>query len=478
MASARITFNPNSSPGERAQLSGSRLINAIVEKLGTGEVIVKRAPGLTRAWTSSGSTSHCRGMVKVNETTILALYNDFVDSVSLDGDGNPVPTFRGVLSGTDLVTLAINNATTPDIVGVSPERGAFVLSTTGAPSDYPDADVGFPVSVCFVDGYFFFAYGNGVCRASGLNTTTINTLDSVVAQARPGGLVRCVGFNGQLFLFGHDFCEVFQNTAEPSGFPFSRATVIQAGLASVNAIAGFEGSFPSVLMWVSPTNIVYRLDGYQPTRISTPDVDRDLQKLTDKSGLRCFAFMNNGHAFFVMKCDEWCWVYDLTTGTWQERQSYGSNTWRAEQSLYAFGDWLLGDNATGKIFNPSNDAYDEDGDPLVYDVTSLPVDDFPQRQTVARADFQIAPGSGIADSSLPQAVDPTILISWSDDSGATFGRPVSRSLGKQGDYNRRIVVNRCGRTKAYGRQWNFVVSDPVYAGILGGVMFDTVQAAF
>ncbi|MBS1725028.1 MAG: hypothetical protein JSS66_18975 [Armatimonadetes bacterium] len=475
MAAAPIRFAANSSPGERAQLSGSRLINAIVEQLGTKDVIVKRAPGLKRYAVSN--FTHCRGLIAVNDSTALVLYDQFVQSITLIG-GVPTLSDRGFLAGDDLVTLARNNATVPDIVGVSPERGAFVLSTTGAPADYPDPDVGFPVSVCFIDGYFFFAYRSGQCVASGLNTTTVNPLDAVVAESHAGGLLRGVAFNGQLLLFGPSFCEVWQNTANATAFPFSRATVIQQGLAATNAIAGYEDGFTSTLVWVSSTNIVYQLNGYSPVRISTGDIERDLQNLTDKSSLRCFAFMNNGHAFIVVKSDAWTWVFDAMTTTWQERKSYQSETWRAERSVYAFGDWLLGDDSNGVLYRPDNLTYDEDGKPLVFDVTSLPVDDFPQRQTVARADFEVVPGTGRADGLDETVTDPTMWISWSDDSGATFGRPVTRKLGQQGKYGRRVSINRCGRTNAYGRQWNFKVSDPVFAGIMGGVMQDTTQAMF
>lgn len=478
MASGAIKFSANSSPGERAQLSGSRLINAIVEQLGTGEVLIKRAPGLKRFSKSAGGYTHCRGMIEANDSTLLVMYDDYVESVTLDASGNPVHEFRGLMSGTDIVTLAKNNAATPDIVGVSPDRGAFILSATGAPAEYPDSDVGFPVSVCFGDGYFFFAYGDGSCIASGLNTTAVDPLDSIVAESHSGGLVRGVWFNGLLFLFGKKGTEVWQNTANPTGFPLSRSTVIPAGLVGVNAIAGYQSEFTSALVWVSPTNIVYQMNGYSPVRISTHDVERDLQKLADKSSLRCFVAMNNGHAFVVLKSDSFTWVFDLLTATWQERASHNSKRWRAECSVYAFGDWLLGDETNGKLYRLDNRTFNEDGDTLVWDVTSLPVDDFPMRQTVARADFAFTVGVGNAEGETDQEIDPTVLISWSDDSGARYGRPVERKLGKQGDYRRRVAINRAGRTRALGRQWNFKVYDAAFVGITGGAMHDTLPAPF
>ena len=52
MKQAAIKFAANSSPGERSQLSGARLINAIVEKLGTGTGYRQTRPGLKKYSTS------------------------------------------------------------------------------------------------------------------------------------------------------------------------------------------------------------------------------------------------------------------------------------------------------------------------------------------------------------------------------------------------------------------------------------------
>ena len=477
MKQAAIKFAANSSPGERSQLSGARLINAIVEKLGTEQILVKRAPGLRTYANSSGSYSHCRGIIEVNSNNALVVYNEYVESIST-ASGSPVNAVRGFLPGNDLVTLAKNNATNPDIVCVSPQNGAYVLTTTGEPTEYPDSDVGRPNSVCFLDGYFFFSYRTGQCIASGLNTTAINPLDSAVMESNSGGMYRVVPFNESLYMCGPDGMEQWVNNANPSGFPFSRSAVIPSGVIGTNAITGFESGFTKSLIYVGTTNMVYQLNGVTPIRISTHDVERDIQNLADKSTLRCFVAMNNGHAFVVIKSPYWAWVFDMLTTSWQERQTYGSDTWRAEQSAYVFGDWLMGDAENGKLYRLDNNTYSEDGATLAFDVTSLPVDEFPQRMTVARADFALAAGTGRADGSTDQIIDPSVWISWSDDSGATYGDPVERKIGQQGEYSNRIYVNRCGRTRALGRQWRILVTDPVFAGIQGGVMQDTVQALF
>jgi hypothetical protein len=462
-----IAFPTVSEDADKPNISAGRIINGILEQAQNGDVLRLRAPGLKRLITPAGTYTKCRGMIDANGSTLLAVYDGFVEAIT--GSGASATTL-GPLAGDDIVTLARNNAATPDVVCVSPQEGAFELSSGGAPVSYTDPDVGSPLSVCFGDGYFFFVYGDGSCIASGINTTAINALDVATAESSPDGLLRGVFFRGQLFLMGPSTIEVWQNTAEPTGFPFSRATVIQRGLAGTNAVAGWEGNFTSRLIWVGSDNIVYALNGYEPVRISHHSIEHDLQRLTNKTSLNCFVFMNNGHPFWVMKSDLWTWVYDLLTSTWQERASYGRANWRGECSHYMFGDWLIGDDAGGYIFRPDAATFKEDNDRLVWSIESQASKNFANRMSIPRADFFFSAGQGNISGELLSDADPQVLISWSNDGGATFGNPLERYLGKGGKYNERVTVNRTGQAGVYGRKWRLQVSDPVYIALVGGTM--------
>lgn len=464
-----IQFGSMSSPGETGRTSNSRLINCILEQLQDGTINHKRAPGMRRFITSAGGNVHTRGMIAANSNTLLVVYDGRVESVSLSS-GETHSAVGGALSGSDLVTMARNNAASPDIVCVSPANGAFTINAAGAVSPYPDANVGSPKSVCFGDGYFFFTYGDGSCIASGLNSTSINPLDSIKAESQSGPILRGVFHRGLLFLFTQSTIEVWQDTANPTGFPFSRSAVIQRGIMSANAVAGWEDRFPAQLMWVGPDNIIYKMNGYEPSRISTHDVEHDLQALSDKSDVRCFVAMNNGHPFFFVKSSRFTWAYDLLTSTWQERHSYGLARWRGEQSCFMWDDWIIGDELTGYGFRLDNSTYSEDTDLLVWDVTSQPAKGFPNRYAVARADFDFVTGMGVTGGNPNTSADPKVMVSWSDNGGVTFGFPLARKLGKSGEYNSRVTVLRAGQATSYGRQWRLQVSDPVYVGLLGGDM--------
>jgi hypothetical protein len=463
---------PRAPSKDQPQRAGiGRLTNAIIEQLADGQVIYKRAPGLSSFASSASGSLHCRGFVLANTSTVLVVFNGYVEAITIAG-GLPVMTALGPLDGTKIVSLAVNNKTpTPDIVVVT-ENGAFYLSASVAPAAYPDVNIGSPNSVTFGDGYFFFTYGNGVCQASALNGTAINLLNRIIVNSASDGLVRGIWFAQTLFLFTPSRCEAWSDTANPTGFPFSRSAVIPRGLINAQAIAGFESDFTSSLIWVGSDSVVYLMQGYSPYRLSTNDMERRIQAVVDKTTLRANVYMQDGHAFWQLSSSDFTFVYDLTNSVWQERVSYGQAFSRIEQSIYfpAAGKWIAGDYATGSIGVIDGNTYSEYGAALQWDLVSLPSVQFPARMVVARADFNFIAGTGQPMGTGQTATDPVVAISWSEDGGAKFKMPIVRPLGEGGLNGNVIQVLRSGQTTRYGRVWRLQVSDPVYVGLLSATM--------
>jgi hypothetical protein len=260
-----IPFPLSSAPGATPQESAGRLINCYAEPLGKvieadkktapPQVVWHKCPGLSLFKTSAAQTG-IRGQLLVDNTLYVAWSGKAASYTSSGVE----TVLTGSLTGTGKVFWARNNAGTPDIVCVDPANGAFSKSG-GAIIPFADTDVGSPNSVCFMDGFFHFTYGDGTLQASGLNAVTISTLDKTTAQSKPGGLTRAVPFNGQLVALGPNFGEVYANTANPTGYPFTRSYVLQRGLISPYAIAGHEDGFGSSLIWAADDNSVVQANG-------------------------------------------------------------------------------------------------------------------------------------------------------------------------------------------------------------------------
>lgn len=399
--------------------------------------------------------------------------------VVIDSAGNIITA--DALPGEDRVQFSRNNKSpTPDVVATT--ALASYICTTSSVTEIVDADLISVISNCFQDGYTFFGAASGEVQASAINdASSVDALDITTAEAKAGNLRRVISYEQHLLVMCSTWIEAYRNTANPTGFPFSRVAVINRGLASPYAVAGYQDGFGKALAWVGDDNGVHILDGYSATRISTPDIDSDIEAVTDKSELEMSCYISEGQAFVVVSSDSWTWEYNLATQRWNERKSRLAtgaqlNRWRATGDIvFAFGKWLTGDSQSGKLLEITSTVRKEDADPLVVRIESAPAQDFPRGIAVPRADFNFAPGTGRATGEQPIETDPQVMIDWSDDGGLVWSNPLFRALGKQ-DTNPMVTVLRTGRTKQQGRRWGVSISDPVYVALLGGDMQGIQQA--
>lgn len=470
MARIAVPFPPASAKGKFAE-SGGRLINAYPEKLPDGRTKTSRVPGI-RAIIETTDYSHCRGAIEINGVVLAALDERLV-TISLS-DGTYTLTDIGALSGEETVYFARNNKSpTPNIVAVTDSTAYEIDMTTGA-SAYPDSDVGSPNSVFFLGGYLVFGYGNARMRSTGLNDTSINTLDTAFAESKPDGLLRVVALGKNLYACGPQTIEIWPNTGNPTGFPFSYLGTIPRGIAGPDAIAGYENDWTNTLIFAGSDNVVYRINGNIPEPISSPPVSKDLERLADKTTLRAMVYEHEGHSIWAMSCPEWTWCYDVSTGSWFERASYDRVNWRASAAVKCFGKWVIGDDTTGKFGVIDPDYGLEFGDALTATVVSATMSGFPSRAAVTRLDLDIMAGAGEAPGADPIETNPVASVSWSHDGGVTFGSPVIREIGPQGKYKQGVRVNRLGAASAKGFQVKVAIADPVAVSLFGGQV--TVEA--
>jgi len=472
MVAPPIPWPLSSSPGANVQESAGRLINCYAEPLGQDveatkklappRVVWRKCPGLS-LFAASAQTGF-RGAILV-DSTFYAAWSGKVSAFTSLG----VETLlTGSLTGTEKVFFARNNKVgSPDVVCVAPQTGAFSV-LVGSVISFADPDIGSPNSVGFLDGYFIFTYGDGTIQASGLNDVTIATTDKTKEQAKPGGLIRGLPFNGQYYVFGPNFGAVYVDTANPVGFPFTRSYVIQRGLISPYAIAGQENGFGSALIWVADDFSVVQANGTpNPLKISPPDLDRLIALVPNKTTLEASVYISQGHPKWVISCPTFTWEFDLGSQKWNERASYLQTRWRAVSGHNAFGQWIVGDTQGGRLLKVDQTALDEFGNPLIMQMDSGPVIGFPSRTKVGKADFNFITGVGIATGVDPIATNPKVGISWSNDGGITYSNEFVRELGRQAT-DSRIAMVRTGMTSTHGRRWRMKISDPIYAGFLGG----------
>jgi hypothetical protein len=185
------------------------------------------------------------------------------------------------------------------------------------------------------------------------------------------------------------------------------------------------------------------------------------------------AYRVAGNAFWQLSCSDWTWVFNCNSPGWFERQSDGSDRCRfTGGAVYSFGRWFVGDTDTSNLLEVTDDVQTEADAPLTATIISPSVNSFPNRVRCARADFNL-----VVPAVTAETTGPTIDISWSDDGGATFSNPYTRSLGNStSDTIRRINVFNTGYSKPIGRRWKLVCTDPVNFALLGGDMEPEVRS--
>ena len=471
----QIPFPAMSAPGAKRQETGGKLINCFVrEAEGAAAVpyVYRRSAGLAALATISAHTG-CRGQIQ-SGSILLHVLGDRVYSIGLSG-GTYTATSLGALSGTDRITVAQNNASTPNIVAVC-DAGTFNLFTGSAPTSFADGDLPVTNSVTVLDGYFIWSTEAGVIWASDLNSVSV---DSNSFEGLPEGhLSRVVEHNNELFAFGDWGFRVYRN-AGTSPFPLEYIGVKRdVGIFGTHTIAGFQEGWSDALIFAGADNRVYRMEGYTPIPISTPDVSRDLEAVATRDNVVADAYMAEGDAFFVLtNPGVWTWEYNLTTGLWNQRRSEGYDDWRMRCSVRAFDKWVCGDAITGDLGTVALTHRSEYGNDLKMQLYSGVMHEFPRKIGVNSAYFRFTAGQGDADGLNPIQTDPVARISWSLNGGATFGNPVVRALGAEGDYKDTIRVGRTGLSNSKGVQYLLEISDQVHVGFMGAEADVDVRAA-
>jgi len=463
---ADIPFPTSSDPGIKPQDGGGRLINAYCTKSPQGARFPfqwRRTAGLRSALTLGHSVN--RGMIEVGGY-VLAAQQAQVYAITYSG-GVYSSTALGNLTGSLPVTMAKNGKTpSPDIVCVTSEGGASVLSLSSAPVNYPDADLPTPNSVACHKNYFVFTLGDGRIFASDINSTAVSSSSYTTAT---GNLRRGVSFDNDFIAFGKDFFEIYRDVGA-TPFPFEFAGIVRRGLAGTHAVSGWEEGGADRLQWVADDDTVVRYNGAaNPVVVSNDAVSRAIAGASDKSLLEASVYTVSGTSFWVLTSpSEWTWEMNLSSGEWNEKESTGLECWRARRTVRAFEKWLAGDRDTGDLYEIDPTYYKEGANALVWDVTSGCFAAFPFRLDSPNADFDFTAALGNAAGVDPIETNPRLTLYVSRDGGYSYGNGLLRNLGQQGQSGVRVRSGNMGEAKAKGYRVRLVVSDPVPIVFQGG----------
>lgn len=419
----RITPALQSSQARSRPWSGARLVNAFAEMAEgdkASEFAVMAIPGLVVFSTIAGQ--QVRGMHVMDGVPYVVVGTTLV---SLASDGST--TNLGTVGGSLPVQMA-DNGTQLAIQGGALNNQGYVLSSGTLYTGIANLP---PVSgVVYVGGYFLWpVFDSDQFIISSLTDGLLyDPLDVATVEGDPDNIVGVSVLQLEVLFSGSRSTEVWWNSGN-ADFPFERQgnTFIERGCFDRDSIVKIDNS----VHFVGEDRIVYRLNGYLPTRISTHGIEYQLARA---SWFRAFTYTADGHKFYVLNTDIGTFVYDMATGAWHDRRSLGRDNYRVGSSIVCYDRTLMGDAYAGLIYYADIDVNTENGDVIPVEVTIPSLQTDRLKATLYAYELQCQTGVGTSLDS-----DPQVILQWSKDGGNTWSAELTRTLGAVGEYLTRCI---------------------------------------
>lgn len=325
---------------------------------------------------------------------------------------------------------------------------------TGVFSQITDADFPECSFVTFLDGYFIVPKnGTPNFYISALyDGLSWNALDYSNASGNPDNLVCAKAESGILWLPGNISTEVFQDTGA-AAFPLERipGAIIQTGCASGYTVQSLDNSIFMLGIDDLGRGVVWRSNGLSIRRVSTQAIESIIATSPDLSGSYAYVYHERGHAFYCLNVRglSTTLCFDASTESWHERQYYDkiTNTYQQHRaSCHFFFDQknLIGDRINGKIYRQSHDIYDFAGEEIHRSRTAPHLASEKQNNSFSSFELDMETGVGLQ---FGQGSDPQIMMQYSNDGGRTWSNERWTSVGRVGEYKKRVRWNRCGSAR-------------------------------
>lgn len=459
-----LSLGLKSAPARLGHMGACRLINMYAEEAGPEAKypwVLYGADGfdLFSTLTDGGAI---RGIYAVSDNEALVLSGRLLFRV----DSTGTATVVGGIPSDGLVTIDRNRVRPPQVAIVC--DGLYFVYQGGTLTQITDADLPAATSVTSLNGYFVFQHADGRITASDLDDDEVTALSFATASANPDGGVRVWTRGQDLISFGQRSTE-FWGDVGGDPFPFQRTTSIDVGLLAARSVANVD----QTCAFVAHDGTVRLLNGYQAVKISSAEVQLLIAAESSADNISACGWTYRGHTFYSVSGSTWTRVYDASTGLWHERSSYALPRWRVDQAAQFGRQIIFGDYATNKLYKLNPATYTEAGNHMIATAQLPPTHAEPYRVAHHALFVDVAPGVGLvsADGSL---ANPSIMMDYSDNGGATWSTQRTGALGAAADYLRRVRFNRLGMARS--RTYRLSISAAVPRAI-GGVYLGQERGA-
>lgn len=464
-------------------LDAEETINYIVEKAQSQGAqnesgALLPTPGFTR-WSVTGGPTGCRGFIYAADSRFLAVYGARL----LEFDINGTVTDRGAVALDANPVIMVYNGIGGQIgIAAGGNIYAFTLATNTLSAALLSGGY---THIAFAGSFgFAFQVTTGKTLISSPNDLTAWDPATFFQRSLFADPARAIfaDENNLIWTLGTDSFEVRYNSGQGTQpwVPLS-GLVGPYGIASPFGI----GLSPAGNFWITRNAAgIGRFvvsSGGAPVPVGTYAIDAQIDKFASSAGVsdaEVLVYDQGGHTAATVALASaqamnptvpCSFSYDVEGKTWTKRGRWSNGAWQLwapRCHVLAFGKHLVGDRATGTIWQlDQTSAADIDGNGIRRLRRTPHLNQEHQRRPIDQVEL-LMDVIGPAVQAPAQGSDPRMMLRLSKDGARTWGNERQCGIGKIGEFRKRCLWTQLGAPS--DAVFEFSYSEPVPAAIVDG----------
>ena len=323
---------------------------AVPKANGISEGFLRPADGIVANGTGPGTD---RGGINWN-----GVYYRVMGSKLVEIDNNGAVTVLGDV-GNDglLVTLDYSF----ELLGIASNGNLFFYDpATSILAQNTDPDLGVVIDVVWVDGYWMTTDGEFLVVTELNNPFAVNPLKYGSSEADPDPVVALLKLRNEVYALNRNTIEVFNNVGGDL-FPFQRieGAQIEDGAIGTQGCCNFMESIAFLGSGFNEAPGIYMGVNAIANKISTQEIDDILLEYTETqlSLVKLEARNDRAHEFLYVHLPDKTLLFDaaatqeIKQPVWTIMTSsiVGDSKYRAQNFVWCFDKWLIGDPTTSNI---------------------------------------------------------------------------------------------------------------------------------
>lgn len=306
-----------------------------------------------------------------------------------------------------------------------------------------DPDLGIVIDFIWIDGYFLTTDGVNLVVTELNNPFSVNPLKYGSSEADPDNINAIVKIRNEAYVVNRHTTEVFDNVGGDF-FPFGRieGAQIPKGSIGTHCCCVFLDSVVFIGGGRNEQLSIYLASSGQALKISTREIDLILAEFTESqlANVVLEPRVYNGHEHLWIRLPDRTLVFDAAASKELGEQVWftltssliGNDQYRAQNLVYCYNKWLVGDPQTSNHGYLSDDEYRHWGELVGWDFGTIVVYNEGRGAIFKNMELMCLSGRTALGA------DPSIWTQYSLD-GVEWSQERAIKAGKQGQRNKRLV---------------------------------------